>query len=72
MAQEVSLDSLQELEQEAVLRVLHRDRAVQSIEEERVRYVPLDGGSVGVVAFSAGSCPRDMAYGSSQPPQPLV
>ncbi|XP_036172401.1 synaptotagmin-like protein 3 isoform X1 [Myotis myotis] len=37
MAQEVSLDSLQELEQEAVLRVLHRDRAVQSIEEERVR-----------------------------------
>ncbi|XP_059555926.1 synaptotagmin-like protein 3 isoform X4 [Myotis daubentonii] len=37
MAQEVSLDSLQELEQEAVLRVLHRDRAVQRVEEERVR-----------------------------------
>ncbi|XP_023613990.1 synaptotagmin-like protein 3 [Myotis lucifugus] len=37
MAQEVSLDALQELEQEAVLRVLRRDRAVQSIEEERVR-----------------------------------
>lgn len=37
MAQEVSLNSLQELEREAVLRVLHRDQAVQSIEEERVR-----------------------------------
>ncbi|XP_036269434.1 synaptotagmin-like protein 3 isoform X3 [Pipistrellus kuhlii] len=37
MAQEVSLDALQEPEREAILRVLHRDRAVQSVEEERVR-----------------------------------
>ncbi|XP_059555927.1 synaptotagmin-like protein 3 isoform X5 [Myotis daubentonii] len=44
MAQEVSLDSLQELEQEAVLRVLHRDRAVQRVEEERVRNVRIKSG----------------------------
>lgn len=37
MAREASLNSLPEPEREAILRVLHRDRAVQSIEEERVR-----------------------------------
>ncbi|XP_003792451.1 synaptotagmin-like protein 3 isoform X1 [Otolemur garnettii] len=37
MAQEVNLDSLKELEREAILQVLYRDQAVQSIEEERIR-----------------------------------
>ncbi|KAL2792858.1 synaptotagmin-like protein 3 isoform 2 [Daubentonia madagascariensis] len=37
MAQEVNLNSLKELELEAVLQVLHRDRALQNIEEERIR-----------------------------------
>ncbi|XP_060061227.1 synaptotagmin-like protein 3 isoform X6 [Erinaceus europaeus] len=37
MAQEVHLNSLQELEREAVLQVLYRDQAVQNVEEERVR-----------------------------------
>ncbi|KAM6180883.1 synaptotagmin-like protein 3 isoform 3-T3 [Erethizon dorsatum] len=37
MAHEVTLDSLKELEQEVILQVLYRDRAVRSIEEERIR-----------------------------------
>ncbi|XP_069344167.1 synaptotagmin-like protein 3 isoform X2 [Eulemur rufifrons] len=37
MAQEVNLNSLKELEREAILQVLYRDRAVQNIEEERIR-----------------------------------
>ncbi|XP_021107635.1 synaptotagmin-like protein 3 isoform X6 [Heterocephalus glaber] len=37
MAYEVNLDSLKELEQEIILQVLHRDQAVRSIEEERIR-----------------------------------
>ena len=37
MAHEVDLESFKELEWEVILGVLYRDRAVQSIEEERVR-----------------------------------
>uniref|UniRef100_A0A8C5JV81 Synaptotagmin-like 3 n=1 Tax=Jaculus jaculus TaxID=51337 RepID=A0A8C5JV81_JACJA len=37
MACAVGLESLRELEQEIILQVLYRDRAIQSIEEERVR-----------------------------------
>nr|XP_040139429.1 synaptotagmin-like protein 3 isoform X3 [Ictidomys tridecemlineatus] len=37
MAHEVNLDSLKELELEVILQVLHRDQAVQSLEEERIR-----------------------------------
>ncbi|XP_066228628.1 synaptotagmin-like protein 3 [Saccopteryx leptura] len=37
MAQEVNLNSLQDLEREAILQVLYRDRAVQHVEEERIR-----------------------------------
>ncbi|XP_038195561.1 synaptotagmin-like protein 3 [Arvicola amphibius] len=37
MAHEVDLESFKELEREVILGVLYRDRAVQSIEEERVR-----------------------------------
>ncbi|XP_033619174.1 synaptotagmin-like protein 3 isoform X2 [Fukomys damarensis] len=37
MAYEVHLDSLKESEQEIILQVLYRDRAVRSIEEERIR-----------------------------------
>ncbi|MBZ3871281.1 Synaptotagmin-like protein 3 [Sciurus carolinensis] len=37
MAHEVNLDSLKELELEAILQVLYRDQAVQSIEQERIR-----------------------------------
>ncbi|XP_029422504.1 synaptotagmin-like protein 3 isoform X2 [Nannospalax galili] len=37
MADEVDLESLKELEREVILQVLYRDRAVQSIEEERIR-----------------------------------
>lgn len=37
MAHEVDLESFKELEREIILGVLYRDRAVQSIEEERVR-----------------------------------
>ncbi|XP_053524670.1 synaptotagmin-like protein 3 isoform X1 [Artibeus jamaicensis] len=37
MAQEVSLSSFQESEWEVILPVLYRDRAVQSMEEERIR-----------------------------------
>lgn len=37
MAQEVDLESFKELEREAILRVLYRDQALQTIEEERVR-----------------------------------
>lgn len=37
MAHEVDLESFRELEREVILGVLYRDRAVQSIEEERVR-----------------------------------
>ncbi|XP_012502275.1 PREDICTED: synaptotagmin-like protein 3 isoform X2 [Propithecus coquereli] len=37
MAQEVNLNSLKELEREAILQVLYRDRAVQNIEEQRTR-----------------------------------
>ncbi|XP_066104020.1 synaptotagmin-like protein 3 isoform X1 [Saccopteryx bilineata] len=37
MAQEVNLNSLQDLEREAILQVLYRDRAVQHAEEERIR-----------------------------------
>uniref|UniRef100_F6VF46 RabBD domain-containing protein n=2 Tax=Equus TaxID=9789 RepID=F6VF46_HORSE len=37
MAQEVNLNSLQEVEREEILQVLYRDQAVQNIEEERIR-----------------------------------
>ncbi|XP_062953326.1 synaptotagmin-like protein 3 isoform X3 [Cynocephalus volans] len=37
MAQEVDLNSLQELEREVILQVLYRDREVQNTEEERIR-----------------------------------
>nr|KAF6463292.1 synaptotagmin like 3 [Molossus molossus] len=37
MAQEVSLNSLQDSDREVILQVLYRDQAVQSIEEERIR-----------------------------------
>ncbi|XP_049991999.1 synaptotagmin-like protein 3 isoform X1 [Alexandromys fortis] len=37
MAHEVDLESFKELEREVILGVLYRDRAVQSVEEERVR-----------------------------------
>ncbi|KAH0519978.1 Synaptotagmin-like protein 3 [Microtus ochrogaster] len=37
MAHEVDLESFKELEREVILGVLYRDRAVQSIEEERIR-----------------------------------
>ncbi|XP_019486317.1 PREDICTED: synaptotagmin-like protein 3 isoform X2 [Hipposideros armiger] len=37
MAQEVNLNSLQELEREVVLQVLYRDRAIQNMEDERIR-----------------------------------
>ncbi|CAO2628665.1 Synaptotagmin-like protein 3 [Lemmus lemmus] len=37
MAHEVDLESFKELEREVILGVLYRDRAVQSMEEERVR-----------------------------------
>uniref|UniRef100_A0A8C9DRM1 Synaptotagmin-like protein 3 n=1 Tax=Prolemur simus TaxID=1328070 RepID=A0A8C9DRM1_PROSS len=37
MAQEVNLNSLKELEREAILQVLYRDRVVQNTEEERIR-----------------------------------
>ncbi|KAM4866404.1 synaptotagmin-like protein 3 [Thomomys bottae] len=37
MAHQVDLESLKELEREVILQVLYRDRAVQSIEEERTR-----------------------------------
>ncbi|KAL1770293.1 synaptotagmin 3 isoform X1 [Sigmodon hispidus] len=37
MAHEVDLESFKELEREVILRVLYRDQAVQSMEEERVR-----------------------------------
>lgn len=71
MAQEVSLDSLQELEQEAVLRVLHRDRAVQSIEEERVRYAPWMGGLLGWWLFLLGAAPGTW-HMAPPSPKPLV
>lgn len=41
MAQEVNLNSLQEVEREEILQVLYRDQAVQNIEEERIRYVAI-------------------------------
>ncbi|EHB07034.1 Synaptotagmin-like protein 3 [Heterocephalus glaber] len=44
MAYEVNLDSLKELEQEIILQVLHRDQAVRSIEEERIRNVKIKTG----------------------------
>ncbi|XP_008047164.1 synaptotagmin-like protein 3 isoform X2 [Carlito syrichta] len=37
MAQEVNLNSLKELERQAILQVLYRDQAVQDAEEERIR-----------------------------------
>jgi synaptotagmin-like protein len=37
MAHGMELESLKELEREIILQVLYRDRAVQSIEEERIR-----------------------------------
>ncbi|XP_012590616.1 PREDICTED: synaptotagmin-like protein 3 [Condylura cristata] len=37
MAQEATLNNLQERECEAILQVLYRDRAVRSVEEERIR-----------------------------------
>ncbi|XP_051062017.1 synaptotagmin-like protein 3 [Phodopus roborovskii] len=37
MAHEVDLESFKELEREAILGVLYRDQAVQSMEQERVR-----------------------------------
>lgn len=37
MAQGVNLNSLQELEREVILQVLYRDRAIQNIEDERIR-----------------------------------
>ncbi|KAM7135304.1 synaptotagmin-like protein 3 isoform 1-T5 [Molossus nigricans] len=37
MAQEVSLNSLQDSDREVILQVLYRDQAVQSTEEERIR-----------------------------------
>uniref|UniRef100_UPI00403870CA synaptotagmin-like protein 3 isoform X3 n=1 Tax=Callospermophilus lateralis TaxID=76772 RepID=UPI00403870CA len=37
MAHEVNLDALKELELEVILQVLHRDQAVQNLEEERIR-----------------------------------
>nr|KAF6508425.1 synaptotagmin like 3 [Rousettus aegyptiacus] len=37
MAQEVDLNSLQDLEREVILQVLYRDQAIQNVEEERIR-----------------------------------
>lgn len=54
MAQEVNLNSLQDSDWEVILQVLYRDRAVQHMEEERIRYASLEWvQSFG--AFSAGS-----------------
>ena len=56
MAQEANLSSFQESEWEVILPVLYRDRAVQNMEEERIRYaVPQMGESCGLMAFSARS-----------------
>lgn len=57
MAQEVDLNSLQELEREVILQVLYRDRTVQNMEEERIRYaVSGSGGPLWASGFLLGVC----------------
>lgn len=46
MAQGVNLNSLQELEREVILQVLYRDRAIQNIEDERIRYAVIGIGGI--------------------------
>lgn len=65
MAQEVNLNSLQELEREAVLQVLYRDRAVQDVEEERIRklkahlqHLRWKGGKSAGQEYKEKSCAR--------------
>ncbi|KAJ8797182.1 hypothetical protein J1605_017410 [Eschrichtius robustus] len=65
MAQEVSLKSLRESEREVILRVLYRDREVQSIEEERIRklkthlqHLRWKGSKSGSQEYQQKSCAR--------------
>ncbi|KAM9060684.1 synaptotagmin-like protein 3 isoform 2-T2 [Megaptera novaeangliae] len=65
MAQEVSLKSLRESEREVILRVLYRDREVQSVEEERIRklkthlqHLRWKGSKSGSQEYQQKSCAR--------------
>nr|XP_030708891.1 synaptotagmin-like protein 3 isoform X2 [Globicephala melas] len=65
MAQEVSLKSLRESEREVILQVLHRDREVRNIEEERIRklkthlqHLRWKGSKSGSQEYKEKSCAR--------------